>query len=60
MQVGDLVRLISTTAIGVVVKIVPQIQNDLDDLFPYLVYFFDGMPMDFHEEEHLELISEYR
>ena len=60
MKVGDLVRLTSRNTVGVIVKVVPQIQDDLDDLFPYLIYFFDGMATDFFGARHLELISESR
>ena len=60
MKVGDLVRLTSRTTVGVIVKVVPQIQDDLDDLFPYLIHFFDGMPTDFFGARHLEVISESR
>ena len=60
MKVGDLVCLTSRNTVGVIVKVVPQIQDDLDDLFPYLIYFFDGMPMDFFGARHLEVISESR
>ena len=60
MKVGDLVRLQSSNTVGVVIKVAPQVQDDLNDLFPYLIHFFDGMPTDFFGARHLEVISESR
>ena len=60
MKVGDLVRLQSSNTVGVVIKVAPQVQDDLNDLFPYLIHFFDGLPTDFFGSRHLEVISESR
>jgi|TARA_R110000824_G_scaffold133608_1_gene296402 hypothetical protein len=64
VKVGDLVRIRPTTTslpgpLGVVIKIAKPPQEDLDDLFPYLVHFFDG-DADFFGDRHLELVSAAR
>ena len=67
MKVGDLVALKSSRTLsemnfgklGIVIKIAIQPQDDLDDLFPYLVHFNDGYA-DFFGGRHLEVISESR
>jgi hypothetical protein len=67
MKVGDLVALKSSRTLsemnfgklGIVIKIAIQPQDDLDDLFPYLVHFNDGYA-DFFGSRHLEVISESR
>ena len=65
MKIGDLVRLTGGAApvddgdMGIIIKIISQPQEDLDDLFPYLVHFNDGYA-DFFGSRHLEVISESR
>ena len=69
MKVGDLVKLKPSRhqlpdepyfgKLGIIIKIAIQPQDDLDDLFPYLVHFNDGYA-DFFGSRHLEVISESR
>ena len=65
MKIGDLVRLTGGAApvddgdMGIIIKIISQPQEDLDDLFPYLVHFDNG-DADFFGDRHLEIISESR
>jgi hypothetical protein len=75
MKVGDLVRVgrpgrirgapglddeASRVEIGIIIKIMPPDPTDeLDDLFPYLIHFLNGVT-DFFGERHLEVISDSR
>jgi hypothetical protein len=60
MKVGDLVCLTEDdTDLGIIIKIVSQPQDDLDDLFSYLIHFADGHA-DFFGGHHLGVISESR
>jgi len=60
MKVGDLVCLKDKLHYtGLVIKIMPQPQDNLNDLFPYLIYFADGHA-DFFGDRHLGAISEGR
>jgi len=57
VQVGDIVRLMSDGATGIIIEYEPNQETLLDSMFPYHIHFFDEIVSDWFGSSCLEVIS---